>query len=140
MIKVSYAPGRARGEGKLTGPAVKKVAEAVSKALSLKEDFPVSIALIDSPAMQRINKEFRGKDKVTDVLAFQYDEPEAFGEVLICPAYAREQAKDVGRLLHDEMIELLVHGLLHVFGYDHIKPTDAKKMLPLQERIVKKLI
>ena len=140
MIKIEYAPLRARGEGRLSEALVRKVALGVSTALKLKETFIVSVALVDRPAMQHLNKTFRGKDAVTDVLAFQYDEPETFGEVVICTARAREQALDMGRSLQEEMTELLIHGFLHVFGYDHIKPKDAKVMLPLQERILKKLL
>ncbi len=140
MIRIEYAPGRTRGEGKLSQAMLKRAAGVVSKALRLKESFIVSIALVDAPSIRRLNKVFRGKDVVTDVLAFQYDEAEAFGEVVICPSQARKQAMDGGRPMREEMVELLVHGLLHVFGYDHIKPSDARAMLPLQERLLKKII
>ncbi|KKW34810.1 MAG: putative rRNA maturation factor [Candidatus Giovannonibacteria bacterium GW2011_GWA2_53_7] len=143
MIHIEYAPGRTRGEGRLSEVVVKKTAQAVSRALKLKESFTISLALIDGPSMRRLNGFFRGKDAVTDVLAFAYapeQAPGAFGEVLICPSRAREQAKEVGRALQDEMIELLVHGLLHVFGHDHIKTKDALVMLPLQQKILKTLL
>ena len=136
MIKLEYSPGRARGEGKLSQVFVNKVAREVSNRLKSKEEFIVSLALVDRNTMKRINGSFRGVDEVTDVLAFQYDELEMFGEVLICPARAREQAKASSVEIKREMTELLVHGLLHVFGYDHIEPKDAKKMLPLQKSIV----
>ena len=149
MIRIEYVPGRSRGEGRLSEAAVKRAAGVVSKALKLGEPLTVSVALVDAPTMRRLNKTYGGKDAVTDVLAFQYDEPAegseqsrrgAFGEVVICPSRAREQAREAGRSLKEEMIELLVHGLLHVFGYDHIKPKDAHVMLPLQKHIVTKLL
>lgn len=140
MIRVEYAPRKARGEGRLSESEVKRIAQGVSKTLKLKEDFTVSVALVDRPTIQHLNKTFRGKDAVTDVLAFQYDEPGNFGEVIICPARAREQAKEVKRPIKEEVIELLIHGFLHVFGYDHIKPSDAKKMLPLQQTILETLV
>lgn len=149
MIRVEYAPGRTRGEGRLLPSLVEKTARTVSRALKIKERFIVSVALVDARAIRRLNRTFRAKGTVTDVLAFQYNDEvggheqgreEAFGEVVICPSKARAQAREAGRPLKEEMIELLVHGLLHVFGYDHIKPKDARVMLPLQDRIVKTLL
>ena len=140
MIRIEYAPGRARGEGRLAEALVRRTARVVSKALRLKGSFVVSIALVDAPSMHRLNKAFRGKDAVTDVLSFTYGEREMFGEILICPSQARKQARSAKRSLKKEMLELLVHGLLHVFGYDHLKPQDARVMLPLQERLLKNLV
>lgn len=143
MIRVLYAPSRARGAARLSEARVKRVAEVVSKAIRVKGEKTVSVTLIDGPTMQRINAEYRGKDAVTDVLAFPYDSQsigELDGEVLICPSRAREQALEDGRTVDAEMVELLIHGLLHVFGYDHIKPKDAKKMLPLQAQILRRCL
>lgn len=80
-----------------------------------------------------MNKAYRGKDKVTDVLSFQE------GEILLCYAQAKRQAAELGHSVRDENIFLLVHGLLHVFGYDHEKPADARRMFPLQKRILDSL-
>lgn len=136
MIRIEYATGRTRGEGKLSKALVQRIADAVAKELKLKEDVTISVALIDRKAISRVNATYRGVDAVTDVLSFTYEDAEVFGEVLICPAYARERAREDHKTLYAEMIDLLVHGLLHVFGYDHIRPKDAKVMLPLQSRLV----
>lgn len=140
MIRIEYATGRTRGEGKLSKALVQRIADAVAGELKLKEDVTISVALVDRKAISRVNATYRGMDAVTDVLSFTYEDPKAFGEILICPAYARECAGEDHKTLHAEMIDLLVHGLLHVFGYDHIRPKDAKVMFPLQEKLVQRFL
>ena len=61
------------------------------------------------------------------------------GEVLICYARARLQAREHGYATREEIMILLVHGTLHMLGYDHETPKDAKRMFPLQSRILKRL-
>ncbi len=83
--------------------------------------------------MRRLNKQWRGNDRVTDVLSFES------GEILINYDQAKRQAIELKHSTRDEVIFLLVHGVLHVYGYDHEKPSDAKKMFPLQTKILTKL-
>ncbi len=93
----------------------------------------LSIAFVTEHEMRRLNKQWRGNDRVTDVLSFES------GEVLICYQQAKRQAIELKHSTRDEVIFLLVHGILHVYGYDHEKPSDAKKMFPLQTQILTKL-
>lgn len=108
-------------------------------------DVSISAAFVDEEQIRALNKEYRGKNKVTDVLSFPYagngeaEDDGVIGEVLICYAQANRQAQEVNHSVRDEVIFLLVHGILHVFGYDHIEEADRDVMFPLQEKILKRL-
>lgn len=107
-------------------------------------DVSISAAFVDEEQIRELNKEYRGKDKVTDVLSFSYAdngkvEDDVVGEVLICYTQAKRQAQEVNHSVRDEVIFLLVHGILHVFGYDHIEEADRDVMFPLQEKILERL-
>lgn len=73
---------------------------------------------------------------MTDVLSFHLGEKDTLGEILICYPQAKRQAKQLGHSTRAELIFLLVHGLLHLSGFDHETPRDAKRMFPLQSRIL----
>lgn len=84
--------------------------------------------------IQALNKQWRNKDAVTDVLSFPYEEKEngVFGEIYINLERCMEQAKFLGHSLSDECGVLLIHSLLHLFGYDHIKDDEYKLMRKLE--------
>jgi rRNA maturation RNase YbeY len=95
----------------------------------------LSVALVDDPAMQELNAQWRGKDRPTDVLAFAQREGEAqhdstlLGDVVISIPTAARQAEKRGHSLDREITELMVHGILHLLGYDHERsPADARRM------------
>lgn len=102
----------------------------------------VNYAFVSPREIHRLNRTFRGVDKVTDVLSFPDGDinPETnrrfMGDVLICRAMAQRQAKELGHSLAREIAFLQVHGTLHLFGYDHIDPEDEVKMLGLQRKIM----
>ncbi len=72
-----------------------------------KEDFYISISFVGSEDIRKVNKKYRRKDKPTDVLSFNWENENKFGEILICPSEA------------DDLKEVLVHGVLHLLGYTH---------------------
>jgi rRNA maturation RNase YbeY len=95
----------------------------------------LSVALVDDATMQQLNREWRGKDRPTDVLAFAQREGEAphdpslLGDVVISIPTAERQAERRGWPLERELTELLVHGILHLLGYDHEgSSTEARRM------------
>jgi probable rRNA maturation factor len=108
----------------------------VSRKLKIK-DYIVSIAFVDEKTMQSANRTYRGKNEVTDILSFQLTKNS--GELLISYSQAKRHAKEMKYNIQDEITFLIVHGLLHLFGYDHEKSKDAKKMFELHEEIIKKL-
>jgi len=106
-----------------------------------REDAPVavelSIAIVSLAEMTELNGRFRQKDGPTDVLSFPCDdpcavvepgEPVALGDVVIAPEVAERQAAEYGHTVEDELNLLLVHGVLHLLGYDHIEDDDAGVM------------
>ncbi|MEQ9320241.1 MAG: rRNA maturation RNase YbeY [Polyangiaceae bacterium] len=102
------------------------------------EGVELSVALVDDACIQELNRDFRGKDRPTDVLAFAMREGEAMpeseelellGDVVISVETARRQAERRGRRLLDELTMLLGHGLLHLLGYDHATKAEEKVMV-----------
>lgn len=102
----------------------------------------VNYAFVRKGVIRRLNRKFRQVDKVTDVLSFPDGDlnPETgkkfMGDVLICKAVARKQARALGHSLAREITFLQVHGTLHLFGYDHLEPDDEAKMLGRQREIM----
>lgn len=112
---------------------LEKVAEKTLKILKIKI-LEISIVLVGDAKIKALNKKYRKSNKVTDVLAFDY------GEIFICLPQAKKQAKKLGNILKKELSILLIHGLLHLAGYDHRTKKDLNKMLKKQEEICQKII
>ena len=93
----------------------------------------LAIAFVDDAAMRRLNREFRRKDKTTDVLTFPGDEPTHLGDVVISLEQARRQARDEQHSLATEVRYLILHGILHSMGYDH--ETDDGEMNALEMKV-----
>ena len=136
MIRYELNQARLRGGQRVPDAAVKRALKAVSDVLVHESDTDVSVAFVSEGEMRKLNKQWRGKNKVTDVLSFG---EKGNGEVLISYAQAQRQGKEMGHSTRDEILFLLVHGVLHLSGYDHERPTDAKKMFPLQTEILNRL-
>jgi probable rRNA maturation factor len=105
-------------------------------------DAEVAIIFVDPDAMRALNREYRGRDEVTDVLAFPIDErdelptgmPRLLGDVVICLERCAEQAAEQGHTPGAELLVLSVHGVLHLLGYDH--ETDDGVMLAVQDTLL----
>ena len=89
----------------------------------------VELLLTDDATIQQLNKQYRGKDKPTDVLSFSLDDPVHLGQLVISVDRAKEQAKELGQSLEEELKFLFAHGLFHLLGYDHEEPEEEKIML-----------
>lgn len=99
--------------------------------------YQVSIAFVSPSVIRRANRLYRKKDCVTDVLSFELAIDQ--GELLLCYAQAKKQAKEMKHNVRQEIIFLIVHGMFHLFGYDHERIRDAKKMFAMQEKTLKAL-
>lgn len=125
-------------------------------------DVEVSVTLVDKPSIQEINAQHRGIDRPTDVLSFpmmEYDEPADFdgpafgstiamspdkndlmlGDIVLCSQIVREQAEEYGHSELREFTFLIVHSMLHLFGYDHILEDDRILMEKEQREIMERL-
>lgn len=89
----------------------------------------VELLLTDDATIHALNKQYRGKDKPTDVLSFSMEDPVHLGQLVISVDRAREQAEDIGQSLEEELKFLFTHGTLHLLGYDHEEPEEEKVML-----------
>jgi probable rRNA maturation factor len=100
------------------------------------------VAFLDEKPARKLNKQFRGKDYATDVLSFGSEgDPESLGELVICPQVIVRQAKEHGLLVKEELAYMVLHGILHLLGYDHeLSEKDAKAMFRLQDALFEKLI
>lgn len=124
----------------MSSAEVRRRAERMLRALRL-EGAELSILLCDDRAIQRLNREFRQKDRPTDVLAFSMREgegpqagqarraqPEVLGDVVISFETARRQAARGGRTIASEVTILLAHGFLHLLGFDHRTDAEERRM------------
>jgi probable rRNA maturation factor len=107
-----------------------------------REASDVSIVFVSNAAIRKLNKQFRGKDYVTDVLSFptefeQFENETGLGEIVIATDRAAAQAKENGLTLQNEIKQLILHGLLHLCGYDH--ESDNGEMNRLELKLRKKL-
>ena len=106
----------------------------------------MSVTFVDKDEIQEINKMYRDKDKVTDVISFalEEDEPEitgiemprVLGDIIICTDVAQEQADSYGHSFERELGFLALHGFLHLLGYDHMNEQDEKQMFGRQDQIL----
>lgn len=112
----------------------------------IDSDAELSVTFVDKTEIQEINKMYRDKDKVTDVISFalEEDEPEiigldmprVLGDIIICTDVAQEQADSYGHSFERELGFLALHGFLHLLGYDHIDEQDEKEMFGRQDQIL----
>ena len=106
----------------------------------------ISITFANDQFVRRLNKQYRGIDQPTDVLAFSMREgdwaeiqPQILGDVVISVDTASRQAQEMGHDLDKELTILLVHGILHLAGYDHMQEEDARKMKGMERMILKEI-
>lgn len=145
-------------QNKINEKLFQKVAERTLKtidkkrsALSLsKGEVEISLAIVGHGRMRRLNKIYRGRNRVTDVLAFgdksglTFVQPpngiKRLGEVIICYPQAKKQAKRLGHSLEKELTILLIHGILHLLGYEHKRGSrEEMEMKKMEEKILKSI-
>jgi probable rRNA maturation factor len=109
----------------------------------------VNLIFCDDKTIHRLNRDFRKKDKVTDVLTFTYydatqvEDPDhelLLGEVIISTPQTKRQAKEHGVSFESELYKLCIHGLLHLRGYDHEKNEDYRVMKLLEDKVMRSFL
>jgi probable rRNA maturation factor len=100
----------------------------------------LTLVFLDKKEMKKINFQFRKKNKATDVLSFQSEDPDSFGELLFCVDVLKIQAKEQKHSVEQEFLYMLIHGILHLLGYDHeLSKNEEKLMFRLQDQCFKQL-
>ena len=117
-------------EGNIKSFPWKERLEAVARKLLHEEgtENNVNVVLCTDEFVREMNKNYRGLDKVTDVLSYEWHEEDFLGEIYIARDQVKRQAPEYGNTFYAELKRVLVHGLLHLSGYDHIKAADRKVM------------
>lgn len=111
------------------------------------EGCEVSVLFTDDPSIASINSEWRGKDRPTNVLSFPVPEgipvpdgePRPLGDLVLASGVIRREAEEQGKTLHAHTAHLIVHGTLHLLGYDHEDDAEAEEMEALETEILKGL-
>ena len=103
----------------------------------------VSVLVVDADEIQKLNERYRQQDKPTNVLSFPAELPAApagqpapLGDVVICAPIVRSEAEQQGKALQSHWAHMLVHGTLHLLGYDHVQDADADRMEDLEASIL----
>ncbi len=139
---------------------IEKLTSQVYKTLNQNQKLFFELEFVSKAKIKKLNKEFRQIDKVTDVLSFpsldgvkgkvidKKDHPYDYdneldaiflGSIVVCTKRAEEQAVEFGHSVEREITFLICHGLLHLFGYDHIETSEELEMKNLQQEIMQKI-
>lgn len=132
---------------------VNDVLQFASQYLKLKDNTEMSVTFVNNDRIKEINKKYRGVDRSTDVISFAIEDndddfplimndkmaneiPENIGDIFVSIDKVSEQAEFLNHSYERELGFLVVHGFLHLNGYDHMKPADESVMFPLQRKIM----
>lgn len=129
---------------------VRKIAHEVLKAEGVAPPLEISIVFTDSETVRKLNRDYRGVDAPTDVLAFNMlprqvddfsfvlppDSITCLGEIIISYPKAVEQAEEQGHSVEQELALLIIHGILHLLGYDHEQPEEEAKMRAREKELL----
>ena len=128
---------------------IKKVIETTLRYIDVDQDCEIGIACVDNDESHKLNLEYRQKDKPTNVLSFPSDIPEEvlplldawpMGDLVICIPVVLQEAIDQSKTPIEHFTHMLVHGVLHLMGYDHeTSEADAEEMEALEIKILAKL-
>ncbi|MGO2499321.1 MAG: rRNA maturation RNase YbeY [Vibrio litoralis] len=104
----------------------------------------VTIRIVENEESQQLNRDYRGKDKPTNVLSFPFEAPpgieiDLLGDLIICKQVVEAEAKEQSKPLSAHWAHMVVHGSLHLLGYDHIEDEEAEEMESIETEIMQKL-
>jgi probable rRNA maturation factor len=134
MLQISIANEQSRLEVDTV-----RLRDAVRNVLQAEriEDAEISIAVVDDPTMHELNLKYLQHDYATDVLSFRFDEDEdspVDGEIIVSVDTAEREAKEYGWRTEDELLLYVIHGALHIVGYDDQELEDRKEMREAEAR------
>ena len=130
-----------------SNPSIDTITSWAKSALDAKDIdcVEITIRLVDTPEMSELNENFRQKKGPTNVLSFPFgierigNDSILLGDIVICNEIVSEQAKEQNKSLDAHWAHMVVHGILHLLGHDHVEDEDAKIMETLEIDILKKL-
>ena len=139
ILFVTDDPGWRKIRGLL--PRLKRAAAAAEKAAKFRGRSSFTVLLSSDRRLKSLNRDFRGKDKPTNVLSFPAPSNSGNyrGDMALALGVTRREAKASGKTLADHAAHLVVHGVLHLAGYDHVKSRDARIMEKLEIAILDRL-
>ena len=108
------------------------------------ENAELTLRLTDEEEMRRLNKRYRDRDAITNVLSFPYGVPSGpgqplLGDIALCVSVIRQEAREYGLRGMERWAHMVVHGVLHICGFDHESDDDARRMEALEGRILGRL-
>lgn len=146
VIQVNQtAEHRASKDVKFTELSISKIirylsAKKIRNRNLLKEKKEMTVVFLTTQQMKKINFQYRKKNKPTDILSFLSADSGSLGELLLCPKILKKQAKEHGHSVEAETFYMLVHGILHLLGYDHEESAKEEKlMFRIQDQCFKTL-
>ena len=123
-------------EYKINEENIKKAVLTTLNFLNEPSTWDISVAIVTPAQIQELNKKYRNKDSVTDVLSFPMGEDNMLGDIIICYEQAKKQADKLGQSIEKELAFLSTHSTLHLLGYDHENEKDEEIMLQKQRAIM----
>lgn len=129
-IDVQYAVE----SGDAEPPSLEQIRTWVEAALNNeRDDAELTVRVVDSDEIRELNRDYRHKDSTTNVLSFPFEAPPGvdlplLGDVVICAAVVADEARAQGKALEAHWAHMVVHGVLHLLGYDHISDAEADVM------------
>ena len=108
------------------------------------EDSELVIRIVDEAEMTQFNEQYRDKKGSTNILSFPFEAPEGvenylLGDMLVCAPVVEKEAQQQNKELEHHWAHMIVHGVLHLLGYDHVDDEDAEEMEALEIKILKKI-
>jgi probable rRNA maturation factor len=110
------------------------------------KSYSMCIRIVDAQESQQLNAEYRDKDKPTNVLSFEFEMPEfveqpveILGDLVVCAPVVAQEAIEQNKKLFDHWAHMIIHGTLHLLGFDHIKESEALEMEQLERDLLAKL-
>jgi probable rRNA maturation factor len=125
---------------------IKSIADFSLRSLGIHPESELSISLVDMEEMSSLHMRWLDESGPTDVLSFPMDElkpnsssdgPGILGDIVLCPEYAKKQAVEIGHSLQAELEVLVVHGVLHLLGFDHRENDEKTMMFSRQDEILR---
>ncbi len=128
---------------------IQEILKSTLDEFELEGDYTISVSIVGNDEIHQLNNQWRGVDRPTDVLSFECDnpfdddvfdgEPCVIGDIVLAPEYIASQAADFNTTPADETRLLLIHGCLHLLGYDHEEDDEYQEMLELEQAILNKI-